>query len=51
MNVPIMPAKDTTYGDGCIGVGSFDDSGKIDNIEIRAPGVTETAEPLFSRKE
>jgi len=33
----IEEAKDTTFGKGHIGFGSFDDSGKIDNIKIWAP--------------
>jgi hypothetical protein len=34
----VEEAKDTTFGEGYIGFGSFDDSGKIDNIRIWAPG-------------
>lgn len=51
MDRPIMTATDTTFRNGYVGFGSFDDSGKIDNIEIWAPGVAETEEPLFSPKE
>ena len=32
----VEEAKDTTFGEGHIGFGSFDDSGKIDNIRIWA---------------
>lgn len=34
---PIMVAQDTTFKDGYIGFGSFDDTGKIDNIRIWGP--------------
>lgn len=34
MQNPIMEATDTTFGVGSIGFGSFDDTGKIDNIRI-----------------
>lgn len=34
MQTPIMEATDTTFGVGSIGFGSFDDTGKIDNIRI-----------------
>ena len=32
MTLPIMTATDKTFGDGFVGFGSFDDTGKVDNI-------------------
>ncbi len=37
MKKPIMEAKDTTFKRGMIGFGSFDDTGRIDNVRIWAP--------------
>lgn len=37
MTTPIMLANDKTFNAGQIGFGSFDDTGKIDNIRIWAP--------------
>jgi hypothetical protein len=37
MTLPIMTAEDKTFAAGLIGFGSFDDTGKIDNIKIWAP--------------
>ena len=37
MTEPIMVAEDKTFGAGHIGFGSFDDTGMVDNIRIRAP--------------
>ncbi len=37
MAKPIMLAQDKTFADGQVGFGSFDDTGKIDNIRIYAP--------------
>ena len=34
---PVMEAKDTTFGAGHIGFGSFDDTGKVKNIRIWTP--------------
>ena len=36
---PIMVAEDKTFQKGYIGFGSFDDTGKVDNIKIWAPSV------------
>jgi hypothetical protein len=36
---PIMVAEDKTFGAGSIGFGSFDDTGKVDNIRIWGPSV------------
>ena len=37
LTTPIMEATDTSFTEGRIGFGSFDDTGKIDNIRIWAP--------------
>lgn len=37
MDHPIMEAKNTTFGAGNIGFGSFDDTGKVRNIKIWTP--------------
>jgi hypothetical protein len=37
MEQPIMTAKDKRFPRGCIGFGSFDDTGMIDNVRIWAP--------------
>ncbi len=37
LETPIMEAKDTTFGAGSIGFGSFDDTGKVKNIRIWTP--------------
>ena len=34
---PIMVAEDKTFGAGWIGFGSFDDTGKVDNIRVWGP--------------
>ena len=34
LNTPIMTAQDKSFGEGFIGFGSFDDTGKIDNVKI-----------------
>ena len=37
MNKPILEATDTHFDTGHIGFGSFDDTGRVDNIKIWAP--------------
>ncbi len=49
MTKPIMKAQDTTFGSGFVGFGSFDDSGKIDNINIWADKVEKKPAGIFSR--
>ena len=34
MNVPIMKATDKTFGKGQVGFGTFDDTGRIDNVRV-----------------
>lgn len=50
MNTPIMTAMDKTFGMGYIGFGTFDDSGKIDNIKIYAPQSKEKRSNFFRKK-
>ncbi|MGE3311195.1 MAG: hypothetical protein AB7O66_14600 [Limisphaerales bacterium] len=48
---PVMIAVDKTFGAGWIGFGSFDDTGKVDNIRIWAPGEPETKKvPFYQRR-
>ena len=44
----IEEAKDKTFGQGYIGFGSFDDSGKIDNLRIWSKGATQKELPPFN---
>ena len=41
MTIPIMVAEDKNFGPGLIGFGSFDDTGKVDNIRIWGPKIEE----------
>jgi hypothetical protein len=48
---PVMVAEDKTFGAGWVGFGSFDDTGKVDNIRVWAPADPETKKvPFFGRK-
>jgi len=46
MKNPVMQAVDKTFGAGSIGFGTFDDSGKIDNIRIWTDGHSQS-QPQF----
>lgn len=47
---PVMATTDRTFGAGWIGFGSFDDTGKIDNIRVWSPTKPETKPvPFFLR--
>lgn len=37
METPVMTATDTTFGEGLVGFGSFDDTGNFDDIRIYVP--------------
>jgi len=50
MDQPVMEARDKNFGEGYIGFGSFDDSGKIDNIKIWASKVESKASGFFDKK-
>jgi hypothetical protein len=41
MNKPLMTARDTTFGAGEIGLGTFDDSGNFDDVVLRAKRVAD----------
>ena len=47
METPIMEAKNTRFGAGHIGFGSFDDTGMVDNIKLWAPSIELQALPPF----
>ncbi len=49
MSKPIMVAKDKTFGSGYIGFGSFDDTGKVDNIRIWGPSAESRKVEFFTR--
>ncbi len=44
---PVMEASDIHFVSGHIGVGSFDDTGKFDDLKIWAPFVTRSKESIF----
>lgn len=44
---PIMVAEDKTFASGCVGFGSFDDKGKVDNVKIWAPSMTRKKTGFF----
>jgi hypothetical protein len=46
MTLPIMVAEDKHFGPGFIGFGSFDDTGKIDNIKIWGPEEDKPRPPI-----
>src|SRR5206468_12074763 len=46
---PIMVAEDKTFASGCIGFGSFDDKGKIDNVKVWAPTMTRKKTGFFAK--
>jgi hypothetical protein len=50
MTEPLMVAEDKTFGNGCIGFGSFDDAGMIDNIKIWGPSVNGKQSGFFEKK-
>jgi len=50
MSEPIMTATDKTFGWGYVGFGSFDDTGRVDNVRLWAPAVRKQKAPFFERK-
>jgi len=50
MKAPIMEAADKTFATGRIGFGSFDDSGRVDNVRIWAPKVETSEKTFFGKK-
>ena len=49
MTKPIMVAENKTFEKGYIGFGSFDDTGKVDNIRIWGPSFETKPTDLFSK--
>ncbi len=49
LDTPIMVAHDTTLDSGFVGFGSFDDTGRVDNVRIWAPSVETKAVQLFPK--
>ena len=47
MKEPIMLAEDKTFTEGFIGFGSFDDTGKVDNVRIWGPSAKEKKAEIF----
>lgn len=47
MSNPIMEANDMHFVEGKIGIGSFDDTGKFDNIKIWSPNILKNKIGLF----
>jgi len=50
MTKPIMVAQDSTFKSGAIGFGSFDDTGRVDNIKIWGTGVEMKPTPPFPKE-
>lgn len=51
MTKPIMEANDKTFKSGYVGFGSFDDSGRIDNVRIWGPKMQEKKSAFFQKKQ
>ena len=49
MEKPIMETKDKHFDYGYVGFGSFDDSGKFDNIKVWAPSLAPEKEGFFGK--
>lgn len=49
MKTPIMETTDTHFGDGYIGFGSFDDTGRVDNIKIYGPKTADSGYGFFNQ--
>jgi len=49
MSKPIMEASDKTFPSGCIGFGSFDDVGRIDNVRVWGTKVTKKKTSFFKK--
>ena len=50
MTKPIMVAQNDKFKTGGIGFGSFDDTGRVDNIKIWAPNVEKKIMPPFAKE-
>ncbi|XAL99924.1 hypothetical protein OT109_00785 [Phycisphaeraceae bacterium D3-23] len=51
MDNPVLEASDTTFTSGYIGVGSFDDTGRFDNVTVWASGWDDTPCEVFDGEE
>jgi hypothetical protein len=49
MTLPIMFGTDHSFGAGYVGFGSFDDTGKINNVKIWGPALEERKTEFFKR--
>jgi hypothetical protein len=49
MSKPIMEANNKAFPTGCIGFGSFDDVGQIDNVRVWGPKVTRKTTSFFKK--
>lgn len=49
MKEPVMEASDQNFGSGSIGFGTFDDSGKIDNIKIWTDQFDQKEQRFFTK--
>ena len=49
MTKPIMTAEDTNFKSGYVGLGSFDDTGMIDDIKIWGPSVESKKTEFYQR--
>jgi len=47
---PMLTATDTTLGEGYIGFGAFDDTGRVRNVKIWAPSATLQSAGFFTAK-
>ena len=50
MTQPIMEAKNDTFKSGYVGFGTFDDSGRVDNVRIYAPKMEKKKSGFFTKK-
>ena len=50
MTKPLMEATDKTFPTGLIGFGSFDDSGRVDNVKVWGPKAVEKKDSTFFGK-
>jgi hypothetical protein len=50
LTVPIMTASDTSFKEGFIGLGSFDDTGRVTNIRVYARNADESRPGFFRAK-
>jgi hypothetical protein len=40
METPILTASELAFRDGLVGIGSFDDTGSFDDLELRGEAVS-----------